>query len=304
MNSILDPPSGRSAAVYWRRRAMIFAAFAVVLLLMVKACGGDGPDLSSTVVQKEVPLVSTYTPTPSATATPDPSADPSVSVDPSRFSDPGIGDDPSAPYAPGGTPADPCEVPGMQPAMTDEAGQPLCDEPALTARPTTDPTKAPSKPTSGHSTKPTLGPPARPTPTPTSDSQAAGPLSCAKSVLTVKLKADREVYSGSAKPKLYLGVKNSGPNECLIDMGSKALSFTIISGKDRIWSSDDCQGKGTKDVRLLKPGQTMWARAVWSKVRSTPGCPKGMPAAKPGYYVVDGSAGGVKAQRRAVFRVA
>jgi hypothetical protein len=182
---------------------------------------------------------------------------------------------------------------------TDEAGEPLCDEPAITASPTIGPTNTPGKTTPVHTPKPTL----TPTPTPTSDSQAAGPLSCAKSVLTVKLKADRQIYAGSAKPKLYLGVKNRGPNECLIDMGSKALSFTIISGKDRIWSSDDCQGKGTRDVRLLKPGQTMWARAVWSKVRSTPGCPKGMPSAKPGYYVVDGSAGGVKADKRAVFRV-
>jgi hypothetical protein len=117
----------------------------------------------------------------------------------------------------------------------------------------------------------------------------------------VRLKADQRVYSGKTKPKLYLGVKNTGKTECLVDMGSRALSFTIISGKDRIWSSDDCQGKGTKDVRLLKPGQTLWARSVWGKVRSAPGCPKNMASARPGTYVVEGSAGGVKARERAVF---
>lgn len=308
MNTILDPAGGRSSAVYWRRRAVIFAALAVVLLLMVKACGGDGPNLSSTAVQDGVPLVSTFTPTPSATATVDPSADPSE--DPANgSSDPAIGDDMSDPYNPCGA-ASATGGPVVDPAMTDEAGELICDEPAITGATTTPSTKPPTKAT----TKPTLGPtksprktPAVTTPTaspvPTSDSQAAGPMSCAKSVLVVKLKSDQRTYASDQKPKLFLGVKNSGSVACLADLGSRALSFTIISGKDRIWSSDDCQGKGTSDVRLLKPGQTMWARAVWSKVRSKPGCPKGQPVAKPGTYVVEGSAGGVKARERAVFAI-
>lgn len=288
MNSILDPAGGHSSAVYWRRRAVIFAAFAVVLLLMVKACGGDGPDLSSdTAVQREVPLVSTYTPTPTATATPDPSADPSSTA--------------------GLAAANPCADPTLAPTLVDESGRPLCDSADLAAEPgVTAPTIGPKAPTATPSAKPhraTAKPTATPTPTPTSDSAAAGPVKCAKSVLSVRIKTDRDTYSGSQKPKLYLGVKNSGPNACLVNLGSKALSFTIISGNDRIWSSDDCQGKGTSDIRLLKPGQTLWARSVWSKVRSAPGCPKGMPAAKPGYYRVEGSAGGVEPSRRAVFQL-
>ncbi|GAA0622069.1 hypothetical protein GCM10009547_26120 [Sporichthya brevicatena] len=274
---------------------MVFAAFAVVVLLMAKACGGDGPDLSKTVVQREVPLVSTFTPTPRAT--PVPTEAPA--------GDPGVADDPNNPYEPGGTPADPCSDPNVA-EMVGEDGQPLCDEtvtPATasptagaTASPTASPTVKPTK-----TAKPTATPSA--SATPTSDSEAAGPNSCAKSDLEVKLKTDQRVYSGSQKPKLYLGVQNTGDVACLVDMGSKALSITIISGKDRIWSSDDCQGKGTSDVRLLKPGQTLWARSVWSKVRSKPGCPKGMPTAKPGTYVVEGSAGGVKARKRAVIDI-
>lgn len=296
MNPILDPAGGRPAAVYWRRRAVFFAALAVVLLLMVRACGGDGPNLSKTAVQQEVPLVSTFTPTPSATATATASGSPA--------SDPAIGDDPANPYNPCAT--DVSEGPVVDPALTDESGQPLCEEPTGTASPTLSPTLGPTAGVKASTA--TKGPKATPTattatPKPTSDSAAAGPTSCAKAVLTVRLKADKRVYGANEKPKLYLGVKNSGPVACLADMGSRALSFTIISGKDRIWSSDDCQGKGTSDIRLLKPGQTLWARAVWGKVRSKPGCPKGQPTAKPGTYVVEGSAGGVKARQRAVFEI-
>lgn len=279
--------------MYWRRRAIAFAGFAVVLLLMVKACGGDGPDLSGKTSQQEpVPTVtaSLYSPTPSPS--PSPTVDPSAAPTDSRTSDSPIDDPTNTPYTPGGTEV-PCDQLPVPDNMVDESGEPLCDDTAAaTFGPTADPTKA---------GKPGKSPSA--SPSPTSDAQAAGPLSCAKSVLSAKLKTDRDSYSGSQKPKFYLGVKNSGTVECLVDLGSKALSFTVISGNDRIWSSDDCQGKGTSDVRLLKPGQTLWARAVWSKVRSAPGCPKGMDSAKPGYYRLDGTAGGVKADRRAVFQV-
>ncbi|HVE24703.1 MAG TPA: hypothetical protein VNC22_04835 [Sporichthya sp.] len=297
MNSILDPPGGHSSAVYWRRRAVIFAALAVVLLVMMKACGGDGPHLSDTAVQQEVPLISTYTPTPTAT-----------SAGPTASSDAGIADDPNTPYAPGGTPANPCTDPSLAPGLADESGEPLCHgADAATTPPTYGPTATPTGKTGRATATPAptrtaTGTP-KPTPAPTSDSAAAGPVKCAKSVLSVRLKTDRDTYTGSQKPKLYLGVKNSGPNACLVDLGSRALSFTVISGKDRIWSSDDCQGKGTSDIRLLKPGQTLWARSVWSKVRSAPGCPKGMDTAKPGYYRVEGSAGGVEPSRRAVFQL-
>jgi hypothetical protein len=304
MNSILDPAGGHSQATYWRRRAVIFAAMAVVLLLMVKACGGDGPDLSSdTAVQEEVPLLSTYTPTPSATA----SVDPSASPDPSGAvaNDPGAAADPSSSSTPGGTPANPCSDAKLAPTLTDESGEPLCGGADFAADPGTD---VGAKPTYGPTATPTHKvktpkPTATPVPTPTAAGVVVGPTRCAKSVLSVRLKTDRDTYTGSQKPKLYLGVKNSGKDACLVDLGSKALSFTVISGNDRIWSSDDCQGKGTSDIRLLKPGQTLWARSVWSKVRSTPGCPKGMPAAKPGYYRMEGTAGGVKADRRAVFQI-
>lgn len=295
MNSILDPASGHSSAVYWRRRAVIFAALAVVLLLMVKACGGDGPHLSNTAVQQEVPLISTYSPTPSAT-----------SAVPTASSDAGIADDPSHPYTPGGTPANPCADPSLAAGLADESGAPLCDGAGTTA-PTYGPTATPTGKTGRATATPaptrTATGTAKPTSAPTSDSAAAGPVTCAKSVLSVRLKTDRDAYTGSQKPKLYLGVKNSGPSACLVDLGSRALSFTVISGNDRIWSSDDCQGKGVSDIRLLKPGQTLWARSVWSKVRSAPGCPKGMDTAKPGYYRVEGSAGGVKPSRRAVFQL-
>jgi hypothetical protein len=137
-------------------------------------------------------------------------------------------------------------------------------------------------------------------PTPT----AAGkprPTTCAAQDIEVTVRADAKRYAATVKPKLYISVVNKGQEPCRFDVGSKALTLVVSSGSDRIWSSDDCQGAGKSDVRLLDPGKAFAAAAQWSRVRSAPGCPKGQPAAKPGTYVLSGSAGGVESQRRAVF---
>jgi hypothetical protein len=138
---------------------------------------------------------------------------------------------------------------------------------------------------------------------PAAIAQAVKPAACDPAALAVSLKADAVQYSGKRLPKLFIGVKNMGPTPCLADLGSKALTLTVTSGKDRIWSSDDCQGKGDHDIRMLKPGQELWARSVWGKVRSAPGCPKGETTARPGFYVLDGSAHGVKPHKRVVFQL-
>jgi hypothetical protein len=148
----------------------------------------------------------------------------------------------------------------------------------------------------------TMMPVPQSTPTPTA-AAVVKPTACDPAALAVSLKADGVQYAGKTLPKLFIGVKNMGPTPCQVDLGSKALSFVVTSGNDRIWSSDDCQGKGDHDLRMLKPGQELWARSVWSKVRSAPGCPKGESQARPGFYVLDGSAGGVKPHKRVVFQL-
>jgi hypothetical protein len=132
---------------------------------------------------------------------------------------------------------------------------------------------------------------------------AAAKKSCVTDALAVSVRSDKRVYKKGEKPKLFITVKNISDLPCRVDLGSDALSFVVTSGNDRVWSSDDCQGKGTKDIRVLKPGQALEARAVWSGARSAPGCPKGQPQARPGTYVVDGRAGKAAPERRAVFTV-
>jgi hypothetical protein len=173
-----------------------------------------------------------------------------------------------------------------------------------TPTPTPTPTPPPTALAAGAATAdPTAeGASAQTTPTPaTSPAAQSGPVGCATEALEVAVRSDARRYAAKVNPKLYITVVNRGETGCLFDVGSKALSLVVTSGTDRIWSSDDCQGAGQSDVRLLAPGKPFTAAAEWARVRSKPGCPKDQPAAKPGTYLLSGSANGVESQRRAAF---
>jgi hypothetical protein len=257
----------RPRTVYWRRRAAVAAAGATGLIMLIHSCASSGPPHLQTSAKDafSVPLLSTYTPTP----TPTPSLAPSAATD-----------------------------------VVTAAG---------TTAPASSPTTAPTAPTTAPTTAanaavaPAVGaknpPVAAPAVTPAVAPAAVAIPGCTQSDLAVDLRTDSDSYAGKAKPKFYIGVSNIGQAPCQVDLGSVALSFTVKSGPDRIWSSRDCQGKGSHDIRTLAPGQKLWGRSVWSKVRSAKGCPDDEPAAQPGTYLLTGSAAGVKAQKRVVFRI-
>jgi hypothetical protein len=226
MSTWLDPVGPRSRAVYWRRRVVVSASVLLLVYLGTRACGSDQPPdlgINSGLTQTPVPLVSTYTPSPTTTPTPTPT-----------------------------------------PTLTEPA------TPAETAATAT----------------------------------LAETVACAQTDIEVGVRADARRYAPKVNPRLFISVVNRGAAPCRFDVGSRSLSLVVSSGKDRVWSSDDCQGKGSSDVRLLEPGKPFAAAAVWKRVRSAEGCPKGQPVARPGTYVVSGSANGVENARKAVFLLA
>jgi hypothetical protein len=195
-------------------------------------------------------------------------------------------------YTPTPTPTSTSTVPtGTAPPGTEASGVAAGSTPGT--QPTGDAT-AGAAAASGSA----VSPGAAATPT---TAQSAKPTECAQQDIEVTVRTDAKRYAAKANPKLFISVVNRGQAGCLLDVGSKALTLVVRSGRDRIWSSDDCQGPGRSDVRLLAPGKPFAAAAEWGRVRSAPGCPKGQPAAKPGTYLLSGSAHGVESARRAVF---
>ncbi|RZS79468.1 hypothetical protein EV189_3822 [Motilibacter rhizosphaerae] len=114
---------------------------------------------------------------------------------------------------------------------------------------------------------------------------------CADSAITVSVRTDARAYAVGGRPHISLSVTNSSRAACRRDVGSAALSVVVRSGADRVWSSDDCGGKGTSRVTPLAAGAAYSTSVTWSGKRSAPGECGARPAAKAGTYTVTAYAG-------------
>lgn len=120
--------------------------------------------------------------------------------------------------------------------------------------------------------------------TPASTPTASG---CEQNLVTVTAATDKAAYAADEKPLLSLKVTNGNKVPCEVNMGTSQMEFLIISGSDRIFSSQDCQTDSTDLVKTIAPGQSETANFPWPRNRSVQGC--ALVGAKPGtggaYYV-------------------
>ena len=161
-----------------------------------------------------------------------------------------------------------------------------------------DPTTVPpSPPASVDASPPTQSASASP-----SDSASAEPVACADSDLAVSAKAERSSYPRGATPTLVLSVRNDSPRPCRRDLGQGAAELVVTSGRDRIWSSDDCAPGGPPGPVVLTPQKLQVIRVTWPATRSRPGCTGPKTPIEPGTYVVSARLGDLRVQGSA-FRV-
>jgi hypothetical protein len=149
----------------------------------------------------------------------------------------------------------------------------------------TGPAERPSTATAPPTTPPTTTPPTAP---PTAPATSAA---CPDGALTLVAATDVERYPLASTARLTLTLTNTSGAPCTRDTGQAALSFTVVSGSDRIWSSDDCSPGGAAAQELLAPAAPKVVTVPWSLARSAPGCPTDRPALQPGTYTVTARAG-------------
>jgi hypothetical protein len=124
-------------------------------------------------------------------------------------------------------------------------------------------------------------------PTPTAEAVAA----CAPEALEITATAGEARYRVGTGPRLTLSVANTGDAPCTADLGQANVELLVHSGRDRIWSSDDCAPGGEAGPRTLQPGKPEVQRVTWDGRRSRPGCTGDKERAQPGTYRVTGRVG-------------
>lgn len=153
---------------------------------------------------------------------------------------------------------------------------------------------APSTETAAPSLAPTPGPTPQVSAAPTPTAPAV-PI-CQPDALKISADADKEAYPVGASPRLSLSVTNTGAAPCTRDLGQAAVELLVTSGKDRIWSSDDCNPGGPKTVTTLQPGKAAVQRLSWDGRRSRPGCTGAKERAAAGTYRVSGRVGQLRVE--------
>ena len=96
---------------------------------------------------------------------------------------------------------------------------------------------------------------------------------------------------GGQKILIVLQLEGIQP-ACTFTVSPESLVVKIASGKDRIWSSQDCPTSITEREVVVRSAQQVAVPVVWSGRRSDANCPGQLAWALPGFYHVYAAAYG------------
>jgi hypothetical protein len=151
------------------------------------------------------------------------------------------------------------------------------------SEPTADPSTTPSTtPSSASSTAQTPGGKGSSTPV---KSEAPKDLKCTGNDVRIDvLPSSRSIASGASLN--FVVQLNALNDECKATLDPTVLSVTIVSGKDQIWTTTQCEQVIPRATLVLAKGKQSTSTVSWNGRRSAPGCLPGQLQAKPGTYVV------------------
>ena len=108
---------------------------------------------------------------------------------------------------------------------------------------------------------------------------------CVAANLELAIEPGRTSYADGGRPAFTVTVTNTGEAGCTVDVGEASRELLITSGKDRIWSSLDCDaGEDASRNLLLGAGKSDTHEASWDRIRSNEQCAEGLPSPRPGTY--------------------
>lgn len=176
------------------------------------------------------------------------------------------------------------------------------------------------------STGPIPSPSTTPTSTPSVSDASTGPPGTARSsgsetpaatTTTTPLRDDGRCAAGAVQVSvvpvartvavgrplnLHVSLSTGRAAGCSATVDAEQLVVTVISGKDRIWTSSHCVKAIPKATLALAAGKPSTTTVTWDGHRSVATCPANQAAAKPGTYVVQAAYSGQLSSQQA-FRI-
>jgi hypothetical protein len=155
---------------------------------------------------------------------------------------------------------------------------------------------SPSKPASGHATKPAVSP------QPSGSPSAAATPRCTPAELTATLSTDASTYPLGRDPKFTATFRNTSGTLCRLVSTVASRSWTVTSGPVTNWTSAGCHLTGAPIRAKLAGAKTVSVSISWDAHRNDSSCTAGS-AALAGTYVLRATLGGVVG-KPAVFHLA
>ncbi|OYN92582.1 hypothetical protein CGZ91_03650 [Parenemella sanctibonifatiensis] len=260
---MLHPVGPEGQSVYWLRRGVVLA----VTLVLVVGLGVGVTLLNGGSGQAQPLSAPTTEQSPSST-------------EPNASENSGEGDLPPGDPLPEETPG---EAPESSESQTDQAPAERgggFESPA----PAPAPESAPAPEGEPHpEQEPAPGPEGdQPAPAPAPEPAPEGPHKCDPKAVTLVLMGERRTPMG-APAQLQLSAINNAEQACELTLDQSNTELLITSGKDRIWSSRDCQAWFPTKQAMLEPQQAVDWTMEWTVQRSQ-GC-KLSDSLNPGTYV-------------------
>ena len=130
----------------------------------------------------------------------------------------------------------------------------------------------------------------------------AGPVACDPSDVRVTLNGKQRLKRKKPNP-FQLSVINGSDLTCIAAVNKKNFELKIYSGRDRIWSSDDCSTAVKAINPKLKTQQAAAWKMVWNGRRSKDDCKNRPEIPKAGTYFATAQLKGAKpVQLRMIIR--
>ncbi len=98
--------------------------------------------------------------------------------------------------------------------------------------------------------------------------------------VTIKATVSRVASSSAIKIPLKL---TTSVDACTFEVSKETVVLKITSGRDHIWSSQECRGIEAKTV-VVRAAKPATAKLIWNGRRSGIACGKSADYAKPGWY--------------------
>ncbi|GAA1126178.1 hypothetical protein [Citricoccus alkalitolerans] len=126
--------------------------------------------------------------------------------------------------------------------------------------------------------------------------EAAASGNCPPGDIVISAATDQPTYGEGEEPVLELRVDNTGEEPCEANLGTTQQVFTVYSGPDRIFSTEDCQVDGQDALVEISPDEQERARFTWPRVRSSEDCGETTQEPRSGTYRLEVSLGDLRAQ--------